>query len=108
MSPALETMYQLAGQLILLILSYTETPTQNGLKTIFNEGLDAKPLFLLVLSISLSFYSCISSHWKALAACREHFPFKSRFISALYCLFGCLTRVTAIIMFFAGPLGLFD
>ena len=104
----LETVYQLAGQLILLILSYTETPTQNGLKTIFNEGQDFWTLFLLILSIFLSFYSCISSHWKALTACREHFPFKSRFISALYCLFGCLTRVTAIIMFFAGPLGLFD
>ena len=104
----LETVYQLAGQLILLLLAYTETPTQNGLKTIFNEGLDAWPLFLLILYIFLSFYSCISSHWKALTACRVYFPFKSRFISALYCLFACLTRVTAVIMFFAGPLGLFS
>ena len=100
----LETVYQFAGQLILLLLAFTETPTQNGLKTLE----EAWRLFLLISSIFLSFYSCISSHWKALTACREHFPFKSQFISALYCLFGCLTRVTAIIVFFAGPLGIFD
>ena len=104
----LETVYQLAGQLILLLPAYTETGTQTGLTTVFNERLDPWPLFLLISSIFLSFYSCISSHWKALTACREHFPTKSRFTSAIYCLFGCLTRVIAIIIFFAGPLGLFD
>ena len=104
----LETIYQLAGQLILLFLAYTETSTQSGLKTIFHKGLDPWPLFLLVSSIFLSVYSCIASHWNALTACREYFPMKSRFISGLYCLFGCLTRVTAIVMFFAGPLGLFS
>ena len=104
----LETIYQMAGQLILLFMAYTETPTQSGLKSIFHKGRGTWPIILLVSSIILSFYSCIASHWKALTACREYFPFKSRFISGLYCLFGCLTRVTAIIMFFAGPLGLFN
>ena len=104
----LETIYQLVGQLILLLLAYTKTPTQSGLKTIFNEHLDAWNIFLLILSIVLSFKSCITSHWRALTACREHFPANSKLVSALYCLFGCLTRVTAIIMFFVGPLGLFD
>ena len=104
----LETIYQLSGQLILLLLAYTKTPTQNGLKTMFNEGLDLKAQFYLVTSILLSFYSCIHSHWKALTVCREHFPTKSRVVSSLYCLCGCLSRVTAIIMCFAGPLGLFS
>ena len=104
----LETIYQLAGQLILLLLAYTETGTQNGLRAIFNEGLEPWPLFLLISSLFLSFYSCVTSHWKALIACREYFPIKSRMISGIYSFFGCLTRVTAIVMFFAGPLGLFD
>ena len=104
----LETVYQLAGQTILLLLAYTQTPTQSGLKTMFHEEIDATTVLLLVLSMILSFYSCISSHWKALTACRERFPFMSKLTSGFFCLFGCLTRVTAIIMFFAGPLGLFS
>ena len=104
----LETIYQLSGQLILLFLAYTETPTQNGLKTIFNDGLDPWNFTLLITSIILSFNGCISSHCKALMACREHFPFKTRLIASLYSLIGCIVRVCAIVMFFAGPLGLFS
>ena len=106
----LETVFQLAGKLILLLMAYTKTPTQSGLKTMFKdgEGFDPLTLCLLILSIILSFKSCISSHWKALNACREHFPFKSKCVSALYCLFGSLIRVTSIIAFFIGPLGLFS
>ena len=104
----LETVYQLAGQTILLLLAYTQTPTQSGLKTMFHEEIDATTVVLLVLSMILSFYSCVSSHWRALTACRERFPFMSRLTSGFFCLIGCLTRVTAIIMFFAGPLGLFS
>ena len=104
----LETVYQLAGQTILLLLAITQTPTQSGLKTMFNNGMDPKTVLLLVLSIILSSYSCVSSHWRAQTACREHFPFMSRLTSGFFCLCGCLTRVTAIIMFFAGPLGLFS
>ena len=104
----LETVYQLSGQLILLLLAYTDTPTQSGLKTVFHSGLDEWSLFLLTLSILLSFKSCVTSHWKALTACREHFPFMAKLVSALFCFFACLTKVTAIITFFSGPLGLFN
>ena len=104
----LETIYQLIGQLVLLLLAKTETPTQNGLKTIFNEDLGGLALFALISSISLSFYSCVSSHWKALTACREHFPIMSRITSGLCCLCACITRVMAIILFISVPLGLFS
>ena len=104
----LETIYQLVIQVMLLLLAYTTTPTENGLKTVFNEGLGGWALFGLITSILLSFNSCISSHCKALTACRQHFPFKSKVTASLYCLIGCLVRVTVIIMFFTGPLGLFD
>ena len=100
----LETIYQLAGQSILLILSYTKTATQNGLKSIFNEDFGIG----LGVSIILSFISCVTSHLKALSASRERFPFVSKVIVGFYCMFGCLTRVMSIIMFFAPSLGLFS
>ena len=70
----LETVHQLAGQIILLLIAYTKTPTHNGLKTMFNEGLDPFSVFFLVSSLILSLKSCVTSHWKALTACRDHFP----------------------------------
>ena len=100
----LETIYQLSGQLILLLMAWTETPTQSGLKTMFKSGIS----FQLIISNLLSFWSCISSHLKALTACREHFPFKTTLTASFYCFFGISTRVVAIVMFFAGPLGLFS
>ena len=104
----LETVYQLVIMLILLFLSYTETPTETGLKTLFNEGLGGLALFLLTTSILLSLNSCVSSHCKALTICRDHFPLKSRLVASLYCLAGVITRVVAMVMYFAVPLGLFS
>ena len=104
----LETIYQLIGQLVLLLLANTETPTQEGLKTIFNEDLGGLALFAMIASITLSFYSCVSSHWKALTACREHFPIMSRITSGLYSLCACVTRVIAIVLYISVPLGLFS
>ena len=104
----LETIYQLSGQLILLLLAYTQTPTQNGLKAVFHEGSESLDIFWLIISILLSFKTCITSHWKALTTCRERFPFSSRLMASLFCLFSCITRIMAIIMFFTGPLGLFN
>ena len=104
----LETVYQLVITLILLLLSYTETPVEKGLKTVFNEGLGALPLFLLTASNILSAKSFTSSHCKVLNVCREHFPFTSRLAASLYSLCGLITRVVAMMMYFTVPLGLFS
>ena len=104
----LESVYQLVITLILLLLSYTETPVEKGLKTVFKEGLGALPLFLLVTSNILSAKSFATSHCKVLNVCREHFPSTSRLIATLYSLCGLITRVVAIIMYFTVPLGLFS
>ena len=108
MELGLETVYQLVIVLILLFLSYTETPTETGLKTLFNEGLGGLALFLLSTSILLSLNSCVSSHCKALTICRDHFPLKSRLVASIYCLAGAITRVVAMVMYFAVPFGLFS
>ena len=131
----LETIYQLAGQLILLALAITETPTNEGLKTVFMDcggqiedsnfgfvdkafqnilesiGIERCELskVLLIISIAFSFICCLTSHLSALSACREHFPnFCSKIVAIFYSLFSCTTRVMAIVLFFAVPLGLFS
>ena len=46
----LETVYQLAITLILLLLSYTQTPIEKGLKTVFNVGFEPFTIGLLIAS----------------------------------------------------------
>ena len=104
----LETVYQVTMTLILLLLSYTQTPVEKGLKTVFNEGLEPLSIGLLIASTILSAISFTSSHCKVLNVCREHFPFTSRFIASLYSLCGLITRVIAMVMYFTVPLGLFS
>ena len=104
----LETVYQLAITLILLLLSYTKSPVENDLKTVFNEGLEPLSISLLIASIVLSTISFTSSHCKILNVCREHFPFNSRLVASLYSLCGLITRIVAMIMYFTVPLGLFS
>ena len=104
----LETIYQLAGQLILLGLAWSETNTNEGLRTLFAEAMDNDELnksdvtkqildyfgiqrstftiSLLILSIVLSFFSCIRSHLKALSASRERFPMSSKMAAVTYSL----------------------
>ena len=100
----LETIYQLAGQFILLSLAYTQTATYTSFPMMFKK----EKVELLVASIVYSFVSCVKSHLTAISACREKFPFKSKLSAALYSFFGCSTRVLALVMYFAGPLGLFN
>ena len=104
----LETVYQLTITLILLLLAYTESPVEKGLKMVFNEGLGALSFFLLSGSNILSAKSFTSSHCKVLNIGREHFPLTSRLAATFYSLCGLITRVVAMIMYFAVPLGLFS
>ena len=104
----LETVYQLAITLILLLLSYTATPVEKEFKTVFNEGLEPLSISLLIATTILSSISFTSSHCKVLNVCREHFPFTSRLVASFYSLCGLVTRVVAIIMYFTVPLGLFS
>ena len=104
----LETVYQLAITLILVLYSYTETLVETGLKTVFNEGFEPLSIGLLIASTVLSSISFTSSHCKVLNVCREHFPFLSRLVASLYSLCGLITRVVAMIMYFTVPLGLFS
>ena len=51
----LETVYQLAGQFILLGLAYTQTATNESFATLFKN----ETIWWLVLSSAFSFVSCV-------------------------------------------------
>ena len=128
----METIYQLAGQIILLLMTLTSTGTEVGFTEIFKEGpsqegedvltkdaisstaksigitVETHAILLLTLSIVLSFKTCITSHLKILTARREWFPSTAKLMAGLFSLFSCLTRIIAIIIYFAPALGLFN
>ena len=128
----METIYQLALQIVLLLMTLTTTATEVGFTEIFKEGpsqegedvinkdaisstiekigikTETNAMLLLSLSIMFSFKSCISSHLRILTAQREWFPLKAKLMAGFYSLFCCLIRILAIVSYFAPALGLFN
>jgi hypothetical protein len=104
----LETIYQLSGQLILLGLAFTETATDEGFQTVFEEGTSNLTITFLVISNLWSFISCTLSYLTGLSGCRERFPISSKAMAASYSFTASVTRVLPFVMFFAVPLGLFS
>ena len=104
----LETIYQLSGQLILLGLAFTETATDDGFQTVFEEGTSTLTITLLIISNLWSFISCTLSYLTGLSACRERFPISSKAMAVSYSFTASMTRVLPVVMFFAVPLGLFS
>ena len=108
MELGLETTYQLAGQLILLGLAFTETATDEGFRTVFEESKSYMTITFLVISNLWSFISCTLSYLTGLSGCRERFPISSKAMAASYSFTASVTRVLPLVMFFAVPLGLFS
>ena len=104
----METIYQLSGQLILLGLALTETATDEGFRTVFEEGMSTLTITLLIFSNLWSFISCTLSYLTGLSGRRERFPISSKAMAASYSFTASVTRVLPIVMFFAVPLGLFS
>ena len=104
----LETILQLSGSFILFFNAISETKTTEGLNQIFKNGIDVTSQIVLTLSILWSFNSCVLSHINGLKCQREHFPFKSKIIAALYTAFACTKRIISIVLYFTPPLGLFS
>ena len=128
----METVYQVALQIILLLMTLTSTGTEVGFTEIFKEGPSQEgedvltkdaissivenfgiktktyATLLLTLSIALSFKTCIMSHLKILTARREWFPTTAKLIALFFSLLCCLFRILAIVCYFAPALGLFN
>ena len=103
----MEAILQLSVQLILYLNATSETPTNDGLNQMFKE--DSTWLqALLVLSMLWSMSTCVISHIRGVSGCREYFPLPSKVFMGLYAFCAISSRVMAMIVFFASPLGLFS
>ena len=104
----LETIYQTAGQILLLLLAEEikfpdSTATTGGLETIFeNDSED-----LLRFSILLSLRTCVSLYSKSVSLEKPFFPLKSNIFLQLWALFPVCKRIFVIVIFFIPSFGLF-
>ena len=77
----LEIFYQASGQILLLLLSLTNTKTTGGLQTMFEKSsfLGMDPILVLKLSIVWSMFSCLKKHLKSISKEKIYFPMKAKF-----------------------------
>ena len=106
----LETTFQLAGQVMLLALSYSDTRTTHGLVSFFKKEsfLFIPAEWYLGLSILQSIGSFVWSQTNGLSGHRVYFPQKSKLIIAVSALIACSIRVMAFVLFFSPALGLWN
>ena len=106
----LETIFQLTGKLILIVLVESETRTTQGLLTLFDEkdifGISAK--LFIGLSVLFSFASFSFAQSAGIAGLRIYFPMKSRALIGCSALLAAITRVLTFILYFSPCLGLWN
>ena len=106
----LETFYQLPIQVILLLVARTLTKTNGGLEVFFEqtEILGLSTDSLLIISILISFKTCVTLHFKQIKTDKEFLPFTSQVFVFLWGLFASAKRVMAMVAVFVPSLGLFS
>ena len=100
---------QVTLQVLILMLSQTETATTGGLVTIFKQkflGIDATTI--LWISVSWSLLSCARMHTKLIALEKGFCKFSSQFFIFVWGTFATLRRVFSIIAMFIPSMGLFS
>ena len=105
----LETMYQTAIQLVLVLLAKSETRTIQGLEVIFsdqNEVLGLNPTFIITISTMWSVISCIRSFMKRSNIKREYSTWKSTLANFLFACFSITVRIMSFVLYFTPALGL--
>ena len=132
----LETIFQIIGVIILLLMAKTQTKTYADLKTIL-EGeslhmdsishsvkttipiffglieVSKQTLFMVLdilgwITVAFSFFSCVRTHLNVLSVDRVHSLISSTCIMGLSTTFAITKRVLAVILYFTPVLGLFD
>ena len=103
---------QVAGQILLLIYSQTNTRTTGGLETVFDQdtfmGLHLDPIIVLGISIALTLKSCFTLHLKAIKAEKYAVSMFSNLFILLWAFSSSLRRILSIVSFFIPSLGLFS
>ena len=105
----MEVYMQVTIQVLILMLSQTETATTEGLQTIFSQkflGLEATTV--LWISIAWSLLSCARMHTKLIALEKGFCKFSSQFFIFIWGSFATLRRVLSIIALFIPSMGLFS
>ena len=102
-----ESLYQLIGQFIFLLMAKTDTPTDLISDTLRKIQSDSDLIELLVLSLIWSFATNILSNNQGLSTRRVFFPFLSQIMAGLYTLFVSTSRILAMVLYFTPVLGLF-
>ena len=105
----IEVYMQVSIQVLILMLSQSETATTQGLQTIFNQtflGIDATTV--LWISISWSLLSCARMHTKLIALEKGFCKISSKFFIFLWGCFATLRRVLSVIAMFIPSMGLFS
>ena len=99
-----ETIYQTAGQTILLFLAAEDkeesTATTGGLEKIFEAD-------LLTISVLLSIKTCVSLHCKCISLEKPFFPITSKIFLHILTLFSVCKRIFVLVVFFVPSFGLF-
>ena len=104
----LETCYQAAGQILLLLLSKTRTPTTGGFEAMFQTD----TLFFvsadtfLIVSVIMSLRSCIFKNVRAISTENTNLSFKAKLILFLWSTAATLRRILAIVTCFVPSMGL--
>ena len=105
----MEVYIQVTVQVLILMLSRTETATTEGLQTVFNQtflGLDAE--IVLWISISWSLLSCARMHTKLIALEKGFCKFSSKIFIFIWGTFATLRRVLSLLALFIPSMGLFS
>ena len=99
-------MYQTSGQILLVLLAKTKTPTSHGLERMFGTG--TNDLALLVLSIIWSIKTLFTLHLNSVSLEKPYFPLMSQISLFAWTVFCMSKRILVMVMFFTPSLGLFN
>ena len=101
-------------QIVLLLLTLTDTATVGGLETFFQQdskkllGIDFSPKAIIIISVLWSLKTAILLHVKILSMEKDFFGFKAKAAAFLWGLVSTLRRVLGIVAFFIPCLGLMN
>ena len=110
----IEVFYQIGLQIVLLLLTLTDTATVGGLETFFQQdskkllGIDFSPKTIIVISVLWSLKTAILLHVKILSMEKGFFGFKAKTAAFLWGLVASVRRVLGIVAFFIPCLGLMN
>ena len=110
----IEVFYQVGLQIVLILLTLTETATVGGLEAFFQQGYKnvfgilLTPMTVIVGSVLWSLKTGILLHVKLLSMEKGFFGFKAKCITCLWGLVATVRRVLGIVAFFIPCLGLMD